>query len=60
MTMMARKRSMANYRGVRQFCLESNRCGELSPGSAIVAGERVGARERLGRGRPALRASAAK
>jgi hydroxymethylglutaryl-CoA reductase len=55
MTMMARKRSMANYPGVRQFCLESNLCGELSLGSAIVAGEWVGAHERLGRNRPALR-----
>ncbi len=58
MTMMARKRSMANYPGVRQFCLESNPtrlCGELSLGSAIVAGEWVGAHERLGRNRPALR-----
>jgi hydroxymethylglutaryl-CoA reductase (NADPH) len=30
-------------------------CGELSLGSAIVAGEWVGAHERLGRNRPALR-----
>ena len=30
-------------------------CGELSLGSAIVAGEWVGVHERLGRSRPALR-----
>lgn len=33
-------------------------CGELSPGSAIADGEWAGARERLGRSRPALRKEA--
>ncbi len=49
---------IANYPGVRrsaEIAAATTLRGQLSLGSAIVAGKRVGAHERLGRNRPALR-----